>query len=468
MIRLYDTARREVVPLAQRDPGRVSLYLCGPTVYSAPHIGHGRQLLVYDAFCRYLRWLGLDVTFVSNITDIDDNIINRGLAEGRDPAEVAVEWEEVWWEAADALGVARPDHTPHASGYVEAMVELVASLVGDGAAYVTPDGVYLAVETVADYGLLAHQSLDDLREGAGERDLVGTDKRHPADFVLWKLAKEGEPSWPSPWGPGRPGWHTECVVMSLGLLGEGFDLHAGGLDLRFPHHENERAQAVAHGRSFARHWMHHGFVELEGEKMSKSLGNVRNLLDLIEAYDPRAYRLLVLRSHYRSPMEVTDDSMVDASAAVERLDAFARRTADLVGGTGEGANGSRGDGSAKADGEVLDAFRQALDNDFDTPAGVDLLFRQVREANTALDGGDRVRAQTAALTALELADVLGLELAAGTGEVPAEIAALVAERQEARAARDFTRADELRDALAAAGWTVEDSADGPVVRPNRA
>ncbi|MFV0260587.1 MAG: cysteine--tRNA ligase [Acidimicrobiales bacterium] len=467
MIRLYDTARREVVPLAQRDPGRVSVYLCGPTVYSAPHIGHGRQLLVYDALCRYLRWQGLDVTFVSNITDIDDNIINRGLAEDRDPAEIAVRCEEVWWSAADALGVARPDHVPHATDYVEAMVELVAALIDEGAAYVTPDGVYLAVETVADYGLLAHQSLADLQEGAGERDLVGTDKRHPADFVLWKLAKAGEPSWPSPWGPGRPGWHTECVVMSLGLLGEGFDLHAGGLDLRFPHHENERAQAVAHGKTFAQHWMHHGFVELEGEKMSKSLGNVRNLLDLIEAYDPRAYRLLVLRSHYRSPMEVTDDSMVDASAAVERLDAFARRTGELVTDARDGADGRGDDGSGKPDGAVLDAFRLALDDDFDTPAGVDLLFRQVREANTALDEGDRPRARMAALTAWELAGVLGLELAAGADDVPAGIGALVAERQDARSAKDFARADELRDELAAAGWTVEDSADGPVVRPRR-
>ena len=432
-----------------RDEGKTSIYVCGPTVYGPPHIGHGRHTLTYDVLRRFLIWAGYDVTFVSNITDIDDNIINRANDENRDWSDIAVKCEAVWWRAMDALNVARPDHAPHATEYVEEMVELIEELLRAEKAYLTPDGVYLSVEQVDGYGLLAHQSLDDLRAGGGDRELVGSDKKHPADFVLWKLVKPGEPSWPSPWGDGRPGWHTECVVMSLGLLGEGFDLHTGGLDLTFPHHENERAQAVALGRDFARHWMHHGFVELEGEKMSKSLGNVENLLDLIDDYDPRAYRLLVLQSHYRSPMEVTETTLSNAVAAVDRLDSFARRTASL-----DGAPSS----------EVIHQFRAAMENDLETAKAVDLLFRQVREANTALDQGDTEAAASAAAAAIEIASVLGLDLKADADEVPGEIQALAHERQEARQAKDFVRADQLRDQLSAAGWSVEDSADGPVLR----
>jgi cysteinyl-tRNA synthetase len=452
--RLYDTAKQEVVPLVERDPGRVSIYVCGPTVYGPPHIGHGRQLLVYDVLWRYLEWTGRNVTFVSNITDIDDNIIDRAVREGRESEDIAVKCEAVWWDAVDRLDVRRPEHTPHATEYVDEMIELIGQLVDSDKAYVTPDGVYLAVEEVDGYGMLAHQSLDSLLEGGGDREMVVAEKRHPADFVLWKPAKEGEPSWPSPWGDGRPGWHTECVVMSLNLLGEGFDLHTGGLDLTFPHHENERAQAVALGREFANHWMHHGFVEMEGEKMSKSLGNVQNLLDLTEVYDPRAYRLLILRSHYRSPIEVTDATMVDAEAALDRLDTFARRTASLVDG-----------GTASTDRDALDAFASAMDADLDTAGAVDVMFRQVRAGNTALDAGDDAAAATAAATAREIAHTLGLELRADEAEAPAEVRELADRRAAARAAKDFTLADQLRDELTAAGWTVEDGSSGPVLRP---
>lgn len=450
MIHLYDTASQRVVPLELREPGKVSMYVCGPTVYAAPHIGHGRQVLVYDVLRRYLEWSGLDVTFVSNITDIDDSIIDRANAEDRDPADIARKCEAVWWDALERIDVRRPDHIPHATEYVQEMVELVERLIETGKAYTTSDGVYLSVESVPDYGLLPHQDLENLREGGGEREIVGDEKRHPADFVLWKLAKPGEPFWPSPWGDGRPGWHTECVVMSLDLLGEGFDLHTGGLDLVFPHHENERAQAVALGRPFARHWMHHGFVELEGEKMSKSLGNVKNLLDLTETYDPRAYRLLLLQSHYRSPIEVTDDTMTAAVSALGRLDAFARRTAELGG---------------DANPEVMDRFRRLMDNDLDTPGATDLMFRQVREANTALDNDDRATAAAAAAAASEIAATFGLTLGGADAEVPTEILEMIDQRQAARVAKDFGLADELRDRIAAAGWSVEDSAEGPTVVP---
>ncbi len=455
MIRLYDTATQQVRPLELRDPGEVSIYVCGPTVYAAPHLGHGRMALVYDILRRYLISTGLRVTFVSNITDIDDKIIQRAEQEGRDWRDITAKCERIWWTGMERINVLRPDHTPHATDYVDAMVQLIADLVVTGAAYETADGVYLSVTEVPDYGLLAHQSLDDLVEGGGDRTLVGAaEKRHPADFALWKIAKPGEPSWPSPWGGGRPGWHTECVVMSLDLLGEGFDLHTGGLDLCFPHHENERAQAVALGRDFARHWMHNGFVELEGEKMSKSLGNTMNLLDLTETYDQRAYRLLVLQAHYRSPIEITDTTLSSAGAALGRLDAFARRFVERA------ADRPAPGPSA----EVLDQFRAVMDNDLDTPGAVDLLFRQVREANAASDAGDADRAAVVAATALEIAEILGLELNASAGEVPPEIQAKADARRQAREARDFATADRLRDELAGEGWLVEDGAEGPVVR----
>ncbi len=302
MLHLYDTATRSVRELSLREPGKVSIYLCGPTVYGPAHIGHGRATLSYDILRRYLEWTGFEVRLASNVTDIDDHIINRAKREDRPWQDITTKCEAMWFEAMDGIGVQRPTDVPHATEYVEQMVEMIGELVALDKAYITDDGVYMDVVSVDDYGLLAFQTLDDMRAGGGDREVFGADqKRHPADFVLWKFSKPDEPAWPSPWGEGRPGWHSECVVMSLDLLGEGFDLHCGGQDLRFPHHENERAQAVALGKTFANHWMHNGFVvDAEGEKMSKSIGNVSNLLDLIEHYDPRAYRLVLLQSHYRS------------------------------------------------------------------------------------------------------------------------------------------------------------------------
>ncbi|HET6953762.1 MAG TPA: cysteine--tRNA ligase, partial [Acidimicrobiales bacterium] len=431
MLQLFDTAKGGVAPFEPREPGKVSMYVCGPTVYGPPHLGHGRFSLVFDVLRRYLQWSGYDVTYVSNITDIDDKIIRRAQDEARDWQEIARRCEGVWYRAMDALDVRRPDHDPHATAYVDQMVALVGRLVDRGAAYETSDGVYFRADRVDDYGLLARQPLESLKAGA--RVEANEEKRSPVDFALWKKAKPGEPSWPSPWGPGRPGWHTECVVMALDLLGEGFDIHGGGQDLAFPHHENERAQAVADGRRFARTWVHNGFVEVEGTKMSKSLGNVTNLVDLVEQYDQRAYRLLVLRAHYRSPIAVTDDSLRDAAAALDRLDAFARRVAAL----GDAA-------SADADAGALDQFRTAMDDDLQTPAATGLLFDLVRRVHTALDAGDVASAAPAAAAAFEIAAALGLALRAGAADVPAEVAGWARERDAARAARDWARADALR------------------------
>jgi cysteinyl-tRNA synthetase len=441
VIRLHDTASGEVRELALREPGRVSLYVCGPTVYDVPHIGHGRSALTYDVLRRYLEWNGFAVDHVSNITDIDDKILQRAGERGVAPDEVAKQYEAAWYEAMDALGILRPTSDPHATAFVDRMVELVGQLVDRGSAYETSDGVYFVTESVADYGLLARQTLDSLRSGA--RIEVDEEKRSPLDFALWKKAKAEETAWPSPWGPGRPGWHTECVVMSLDLLGDGFDLHAGGLDLMFPHHENERAQAVALGHTFARHWMHHAFVEVAGEKMSKSLGNFTSLPDLLSRTDARAYRLLLLRSHYRSPMEVTPATVADAEAALDRLDSFARRFPP---------------GTDEPDAEALDRFRELMDDDLRTPQATALLFDLVGRANAGGAG-----ANAAAAAAHEIARAFGLSLRGEAGAIDEATAALVAQRDQARAARDFARADAIRDELQAQGWVVEDTPEGTKV-----
>jgi cysteinyl-tRNA synthetase len=464
MLHLHDTATGTVRPFALRTPGEVSMYICGPTVYDLPHIGHGRFTLTFDVLRRYELFNGLAVRYVSNITDVDDNIITRARAEGRTETEVAQEYEARWWEAMDLLGVLRPNDTPHATAYIEQMVALVADLVRRGVAYEISDGVYLNVEQVPGYGLLARQPLESLLSGA--RVEAAEEKRSPLDFVLWKKAKAGEPAWDSPWGAGRPGWHTECVVMSLDLLGDGFDLHGGGRDLAFPHHENERAQAVAEGRPFAQHWVHNGWVEVDGTKMSKSLGNFTSLTDLLARSDARAYRLLVLRAHYRSPIEVTEGTVADAEKALARLDTLARRFS--VGGLlAQTEAGYVVDGVAPVTGvdpDALARFRTRMDDDLDTPGALAGIFELVTEAHTLADAGDEGRAATAARSAAVLAAALGLSLHADASVVDEDTARLVAERDAARAAKDFSRADALRDELTALGWTVEDTPAGTAVR----
>jgi cysteinyl-tRNA synthetase len=448
VIRLHDTALGRLADVELRDAGKVSMYVCGPTVYDHPHIGHGRMALVWDVLRRYLEWSGLDVRFVSNITDIDDKIIKRANEEGRSSSEVAVEYEAAWYDATDVLGVRRPTVDPHATAYVDQMTELIARLVEAGKAYATSDGVYLSVDAVPGYGLLARQSLDSLRSGA--RVDVVEEKRSPLDFALWKLAKPEEPTWPSPWGDGRPGWHTECVVMSLDLLGEGFDIHGGGIDLAFPHHENERAQAVAAGHGFARRWAHNGHVQMSGEKMSKSLGNFRTLTDLLGVVDPRAYRLVVLQSHYRAPVEVTGATLEAATRTLAGLDAFARRVADLP--------------AAGPDAAALDRFRSAMDADLDTPRAVAEIWGLIKAANTALDLSDAAAAAPLVAAVGEMAKAVGLAWQGSSDEVPADVADLVAARDQARAGRDFAGADALRDRLESLGWAVEDTPQGTRIR----
>jgi cysteinyl-tRNA synthetase len=416
-------------------------------VYGPPHIGHGRFALTYDILRRYLESTGVEVRHVSNVTDIDDKIINRANAEHRSSHEVAEESEAEWWSAMKALGIAQPTVVPHATDYVAQMIEMIAELVDLGTAYETSDGVYLEVGKVEGYGLLAQQSLESLR--AGSRVEVNEEKRAPFDFAVWKKAKPAEPSWESPFGAGRPGWHTECVVMALELLGEGFSLHGAGEDLKFPHNENERAQAVALHRPFARHWMHNGMVMQAGEKMSKSLGNVVDLASLVTEHDPRAYRLVVAQSHYRAPIELSTSNLEAAEEALRRIDALARRLDEAASVEPAGDVGD----------QVTSSFRGYMDDDLATPQAIGVLFGAVTAANSAFDRGESAAAVGLARAALRGFEAVGL-VGVGASSVPLSILEVARLRDEARAGRDFAAADRLRDEIVAAGYRIEDTPGG--------
>jgi len=457
-MRFYDTAARKKVEFAPRRTGAVSMYVCGPTVYDDPHVGHGRTATVFDVVRRYLIWRGNDVSYASNITDIEDRIIARAAERDTTEPDLSARYETAYWEQMDRLGVMRPDDMPHATQFIGQMQRLIASLIEAGRAYVIEGrGVYFQVDTFPGYGLLSHRCLEDLLEAAGSRVEVDAEKRSPVDFALWKAAKEGEPRWDSPWGPGRPGWHIECSAMSLEILGEGFDIHAGGDDLIFPHHENEIAQSEGAGHTFARHWMHSGMVVVGGEKMSKSLGNFTTLADALTAHGPRAFRLLVLQTHYRRPMEINDDQLRAAGAGVERLDSLARR--------------SRGEGFPVVQHGDVSAFVSAMDDDFDTPGALAVVYDLVRDAHVAIDAGRLDDAATHVATVRELCGALGLDLDDGASSTSsetdargdeAEIDALIATRTEARRQRDFAEADRIRDELQRRGVTLEDTPRGTV------
>ena len=454
MLRFTDSLTGEKAPFTPREEGRVSVYWCGPTVYDDPHLGHARSTLAFDVLVRYLRWSGYDVLAVSNITDIDDKIINRAAEEGTDEPAVATRFAASVISQMDRLNLAHPALRPRATEFVDRMVEVVADLVEHGMAYTTDSGVYFDVDRLDGYGALVGRSVDDLRDGAGARVDVDDDKDDPLDFALWKAAKPGEPTWDSPWGPGRPGWHIECVAMSLHLLGDGFDIHGGGDDLVFPHHENERAEALGCGRTFAQYWVHNGMVQVDGEKMSKSLDNFTTLSALLDAWDPRVLRLVVLQTHYRRTMEIGSTTLDQASAALTRLDKFADRmaAADLP--------------EAEADPDAVAQFREAMDDDLGSPQALAVVFDAVRDANRALDAEDDATAATLAAAVLELSAALGLKLGSSAAPERAddgdteEIDALVDRRLAARTARDFGEADRIRDDLAARGIVLEDGPQG--------
>jgi cysteinyl-tRNA synthetase len=461
-MQVYNTLGRVTEPLEPRTPGEVSLYVCGPTVQSAPHLGHGRQAVAFDVICRYLRWTGLKVRYVTNVTDVEDKIIAAAADEGVSTDVIVERNTALFMRAYERLGVAEPDQVTFATDHIDAMLEVIGRLIERGHAYASGGDVYFAVRSFPQYGRLSGRNVDELMSGA--RVDPGEDKRDPLDFALWKASKPGEPTWDSPWGPGRPGWHIECSAMAEKALGFGFDIHGGGLDLVFPHHENEIAQSeAAHGdEPFARYWLHNGMVRLRGEKMSKSEGNVVDLDEAMDRYAAPAVRLFYLRAHYRQPLDFTDEALADAAASLERLWAFRRRVDAEAG---------------EPDRTAMDRFREAMDDDFNTAAAMAVLFDLVRDGNRLVDEGGDPAALAAAYD--EIVGVFGIgEPPRGLADLEADLVALAARegvdatdgtgaveglvgrRSTARDARDFETSDRIRDALDALGVVLEDGPDG--------
>ena len=456
MLEIHDSLTGHKAPFVPIDPPRVGLYVCGMTVYDYCHLGHARAMVVFDMVVRYLRERGYTVHYVRNITDIDDKIIARAAALGESMSTLTARFTEAMHADADALGCQRPDEEPRATGHMGPIIAMIERLIERGYAYQSGGDVYYAVGAFPDYGHLSGKRLEDLR--AGERAESGEEKRDPADFALWKTARADEPSWPSPWGPGRPGWHIECSAMSTHCLGHHFDIHGGGLDLKFPHHENEIAQSeAATGEHFVNYWMHNGHVRIDDEKMAKSLGNFTTVRDVLARHDAETVREFLLSSHYRSPLNYTADALSQARSGMERLYTALR---DLPGEHVE-------PGESMA---YRDRFRAAMDDDFNTPLALSVLFDLARAINRAREAGETDHADGLGRTLRALGGILGLlqqpplaylqSGAAGDGPDAGRIDALVAERADARAARDFARADAIRDELLAEGIVLEDRADG--------
>jgi len=459
---IFNTLGRTLQDFEPRDAGKVGIYVCGATVQSRPHVGHGRYAVVFDVVRRYFEWLGYDVTYVRNITDVDDKIIAAANEMGVTIEDVVEMADSAFRTAYEALRVRPPDIEPRATEHIPEMIEMIEELIERDHAYKAGGDVYFSVRSLPGYGKLSGRNIDELR--SGERIEPGEHKRDPLDFAVWKAAKPGEPEWDSPWGPGRPGWHIECSAMSHKYLGTGFDIHGGGNDLVFPHHENEIAQAEGAGHvPFARYWMHNGLLNLSGEKMSKSTGHVVDLVEGIEKYTPGAVRLFYLRTHYRKPLEFSEEALVDARASLDRIWAFRRRVPGPVEDTPLES--------------AIDSFRAAMDNDLDNAGALAVLFDVIRDGNRRLDGGEDagpwIAAYDVVTEVLGLAepevdvDDLGQALTAlaerlGIEAPSAEqtVEALIDLRAEARYRRDWETADQIRDGLKDAGIILEDTADG--------
>ena len=469
VLQFHNTLTRRKEPFVPRDRGRVGIYLCGITVYGEPHIGNLRNVVVFDVLRRHLTASGYQVLYVRNYTDVDDKIIN---VAGHDPLQafvVAERWTRVYDEITAALGVQPPDIAPRASGHILEMLALIARLVDAGLAYQAGGDVYFAVGKWPEYGKLSGRDPAELLAGA--RVEVNPDKRDPLDFALWKGAKPGEPTWDSPWGPGRPGWHIECSAMAAKYLGRGFDIHGGGEDLIFPHHENEIAQSEgATGEPFARYWLHNAFLELKGEKMAKSVGNVVSPRELLRRHRGVVLRYALLGAHYRSPLEFSEEVIADAAASYDRLATFATNAARALGAAGgELPPAAVGEGPSDPAG-WRGRFQAALDDDLNVPAALAVLFDLVAEANPLIVKLERGDASVLDGLRERFATFLGLVGRLGFSPLddlpdPATfrpvLDLLLDLRERARAARDFAAADAIRDRLASAGIRVEDRPGGP-------
>jgi cysteinyl-tRNA synthetase len=443
---IHDTLTGTERVLEPREAPRVGIYACGPTVYGRVHVGNARPFVVFGLLKRFLEHEGYEVTLVENVTDVNDKIYDAARDRGVASAELAREMTAAYVDDTDRLCLGRPDAEPKATETIGAIVALISALVESGHAYQAGGDVYFRVASFEGYGKLSNRPLEEMQQGEG--DDAAEVKEAPQDFALWKARKEGEDSsWPSPWGDGRPGWHIECSAMAEQILGVDFEIHGGGSDLVFPHHENEIAQTeAARGRPLARVWMHNGMVEMDSEKMAKSVGNIRQLHGAVDEFGRDALVMYFVGGHYRKPLAYSEDALADAGRAVARVREFARRLDPAAG---------EPDGLARYEQRFFDA----LADDFNTPAARAALFDWIAEGNRRLDAGERLGVGQLA----EMLWVIGLEnLLAGDGVgPPPEAARLLAERQEARAERDFERADRIRDELAALGWEVRDTAEGP-------
>ena len=444
MIRIQDTLTGEARALEPRDGRRVGIYACGPTVYGRVHVGNARPFVVFSLFKRFLEHEGYDVTLVANITDVNDKIYDAARAAGKGSEQLAGEMAAHYVRDTDGRGLGRPDREPTATGTMEAIVELIGDLIESGHAYAAEGDVYFRVGSFPEYGKLSNRPLEEMQQGEGD-DAAGL-KESPQDFALWKAQKEGEDTaWDAPWGRGRPGWHIECSAMAEQILGVDFEVHGGGSDLVFPHHENEIAQTeAARGKPLARIWMHNGMVRLEGEKMAKSVGNIFLLHEALEQAGRDALLMYFVSGHYRQPIAYSPETLQEAAASVERIRDLARRLDADAGAAGIERYAER--------------FFAALRDDFNTPTALAALFDWVREANRRLGAGERLG--TGALE--DMLRVIGLEnLLDAEDEAPPEAQRLLEEREGARSARDFATADARRDELAALGWTVRDTPQGP-------
>ena len=454
-LRIYDTATRTLRDFEPVRDGHASVYLCGATVQTVPHIGHIRSGVAFDILRNWLEAHGLDVAFVRNVTNIDDKILTKAADNGRPWWEWAATHERAFQWAYDQLGVRPPSIEPRATGHITEMVEYMRRIIDNGHGYAADGNVYMQPTSLPDYGHLSGQKLDELDQG----ESAGTGKRDPRDFTMWKAAKPGEPSWPTPWGDGRPGWHIECTAMATKYLGAEFDIHCGGLDLQFPHHENEIAQAHAAGDPFARYWMHNGWVTMSGEKMSKSLGNVLSIPNVLTKVRPVELRYYLGSAHYRSMLEYSEASLQEAAAGYRRIESFLHRVVELNAGEIE-------------KGEVTGAFTAAMDDDLGVPAALAEVHNAVRAGNSALDKGDTAEATAIAGQVRAMTAILGVDPYApqwrdrdqSNDAALAALDVLIADalrrRELARADKDWATADQVRDQLNAAGIDIVDTADG--------
>ncbi len=438
MLNIYNTLTRKKESFKPVKKGQVKMYVCGPTVNDVPHLGHARVQIVFDVLRRYLEFSGYRVKFVSNITDIEDKIIKKAEEMGISVKELSKRNEREHLKDYALLGVKRPDVQPHATDYVKEMIELVEKLMKKGYAYVLDDGVYFDISKFKDYGKLSHQKIENLK--AGKRVEIKEGKRNKEDFVLWKFSKKGEPEWDSPWGKGRPGWHIECSAMSEKILGLPIDIHGGGQDLIFPHHEDEIAQSEAgYGKKFVNYWVHNGMVNVSGEKMSKSLGNFKTIRDLLKDYKPEVIRYFIISAHYRKPVDFSKKALDSASDSYERLKNILKDVRD----------------DGKENKKYLKEFENAMNDDLNTPRALAVLWRMLRD--------EKAKGKIKTIKRIDKIFGLGL-LKKDEVKIPDEIKKLAEKREEARRKKDWEKADKLRERILEMGWAVEDVKDGFVLR----